>query len=225
MHDFKKGAIALKNRTDHEKRKSGFTRKFKRCLASAACVVGVAAVCLGVAGYQNKIQAEDDQVVTRGVVKSLGQIPQTKKDMYDQGKTAKDYENVDMTLGSKSNPFLILEIVPSEAYAEFGYHISGCEPVDMEEAALMDNSPVYTINSSINEGTIEQVTAYFFPDEIRKDLQSKYSNKIHKYGNEYGKEYKGYYACVENGTGNFIQNEDGSFSKSDNGNFIAVLAL
>lgn len=220
MHDFKKGAIALKNRTDHEKRKSGFTRKFKRCLASAACVVGVAAVCLGVAGYQNKIQAEDDQVVTRGVVKSLGQIPQTKKDMYDQGKNAKDYENVDMTLGSKSNPFLILEIVPSEAYAEFGYHISGCEPVDMEEAALMDNSPVYTINGSINEGTIEQVTAYFFPDEIRKDLQSKYSNKIHKYGNEYGKEYKGYYACVENGTGNFIQNEDGSFSKSDNGNFI-----
>ena len=47
MHDFKKGAITLKNRTDHEKRRSRFTRKFKRCLASAACVLGVAAVCFG----------------------------------------------------------------------------------------------------------------------------------------------------------------------------------
>ena len=106
MHDFKKGAIALKNRTDHEKRKSGFTRKFKRCLASAACVVGVAAVCLGVAGYQNKIQAEDDQVVTRGVVKSLGQIPQTKKDLCKNN--ADDYKD---KLGTKENPFLILELL------------------------------------------------------------------------------------------------------------------
>ena len=133
MKDFKKGAIALKNRTDHKKRRSGFTRKFKRCLASAACVLGVAAVCFGVAGYQNKIHAEGDQVVTRGVINSLGQIPQTKKDMYDQGKTAADYTDKDMKLGSKSNPFVILEVVPNVAYGELGYQISGCEPVNIEE--------------------------------------------------------------------------------------------
>ena len=40
MHDFKKGAITLKNPTDHKKRRSRFTRKFNRCLASAACVLG-----------------------------------------------------------------------------------------------------------------------------------------------------------------------------------------
>lgn len=32
---------------------------------------------------------------------------------------------------SAENPFFVLEIVPYEGYAEFGYHISGCEPVDI----------------------------------------------------------------------------------------------
>ena len=118
MHDFKKGAIALKNRTDHKKRRSGFTRKFKRCLASAVCVLGVAAVCFGVAGYQNKIHAEGDQVVTRGIVNSLEKIQQTKKDMYEKKK--KNYAK-----GTKENPFLILEVVPYLEYSEFGYQISG----------------------------------------------------------------------------------------------------
>ena len=107
MHDFKKGAITLKNRTDHEKRRSRFTRKFKRCLASAACVLGVAAVCFGVAGYKNRIHAEDNQVLTRGVINSLGQIPQTKKTMYDN-----DDDQYMHALGTKENPFFILEIVP-----------------------------------------------------------------------------------------------------------------
>ena len=62
MHDFKKGAITLKNRTDHEKRRSRFTRKFKRCLASVACGLGVAAVCFGVAGYQNRIDRKSTRL-------------------------------------------------------------------------------------------------------------------------------------------------------------------
>ncbi len=36
---------------------------------------------------------------------------------------------------SAENPFFVLEIVPYDREAEFGYHISGCEPIDMELAA------------------------------------------------------------------------------------------
>ena len=64
-----------------KREKGKLTGKAIRCIASAVCVLGVLAVCLGIAGYQDKVQAGDDQIVTRGVVKSLGQIPQTKKDI------------------------------------------------------------------------------------------------------------------------------------------------
>lgn len=216
MHDFKKGAIALKNRTDHEKRKSGFTRKFKRCLASAACVVGVAAVCFGVAGYQNKIHAEGDQVVTRGVITSLGQIPQTKKDMYDQGKTAADYTDKDMKLGSKSNPFVILEVVPNVAYGELGYQISGCEPVNIEEMRFgaEDMSSVTSMNvGSFGESAVQ---AFFFRDELPGNVEH-YKDKIKDYTKDYGKKFEGYYEKVEDGEGTFVQKEDGTFENAGAG--------
>lgn len=34
--------------------------------------------------------------------------------------------------GTEDNPFFVLEIAPWEGYAQFGYHIAGCEPVDVE---------------------------------------------------------------------------------------------
>lgn len=36
--------------------------------------------------------------------------------------------------GTEGNPFFVLEIVPYDREAEFGYHIAGCEPIDMEVA-------------------------------------------------------------------------------------------
>ena len=210
MHDFKKGAIALKNRTDHEKRRSGFTRKFKRCLASVACVLGVAAVCFGVAGYQNKIHAEGDQVVTRGVITSLGQIPQTKKDMYDQGKTAADYTDKDMKLGSKSNPFVILEVVPNVAYGELGYQISGCEPINIEEMRFgaEDMSAVTSMN--VGSFGYNAVQAFFFRDELPGNVEH-YKDKIKDNTKDYGKKFEGYYEKVEDGEGTFAQKKDGTF--------------
>lgn len=38
--------------------------------------------------------------------------------------------------GSITNPFVILEIVPYEGYAEIGYMIEGCEPIPLEKAAF-----------------------------------------------------------------------------------------
>lgn len=54
--------------------------------------------------------------VTRGQVNSLEDIA---------GKTCDRNE-----VGTEKNPFLVLEIVPWVGYAEFGYMIEGCEPVD-----------------------------------------------------------------------------------------------
>lgn len=210
MHDFKKGAIALKNQTDHKKRRSGFTRKFKRCLASAVCVLGVAAVCFGVAGYQNKIHAEGDQVVTRGVITSLGQIPQTKKTMYDEGKTATDYTDKNMKLGSKSNPFVILEVVPNVAYGELGYQISGCEPVNIEEMRFGAENMTAVTSMKVGSFGESAVQAFFFRDELPENVEH-YKDKIKDYTKDYGKKFEGYYEKVADGEGTFVQKEDGTF--------------
>ena len=210
MHDFKKGAITLKNPTDHEKRRSRFTRKFKRCLASAACVLGVAAVCFGVAGYQNKIHAEGDQVVTRGVITSLGQIPQTKKTMYDEGKTATDYTDKNMKLGSKSNPFVILEVVPNVAYGELGYQISGCEPVNIEEMRFGAENMAAVTSMKVGSFGESAVQAFFFRDELPGNVEH-YKDKIKDYTKDYGKKFEGYYEKVADGEGTFVQKEDGTF--------------
>lgn len=203
----------MKNRTDHEKRRSRFTRKFKRCLASAACVLGVAAVCFGVAGYQNKIHAEGDQVVTRGVITSLGQIPQTKKTMYDEGKTATDYTDKNMKLGSKSNPFVILEVVPNVAYGELGYQISGCEPVNIEEMRFGAENMTAVTSMKVGSFGESAVQAFFFRDELPGNVEH-YKDKIKDYTKDYGKKFEGYYEKVEDGEGTFVQKEDGTFENA-----------
>ena len=78
----------------------------KKKIVSAACVLGIVALCLGVVVYQNKLKAEDNlPVVTRGVVDKINQIPESKRDMYDADQSTYD-------LGTKENPFFILELVP-----------------------------------------------------------------------------------------------------------------
>ena len=57
------------------------------------------------------------------------------------------------SLGSDNNPYTVLEVVPDEAYAEFGYLIGGEEPVDLN-AFMTDNlngtTAVETAKSIIN---------------------------------------------------------------------------
>lgn len=202
----------MKNRTDHEKRRSRFTRKFNRCLASAACVLGVAAVCFGVAGYQNRIHAEDNQVLTRGVINSLGQIPQTKKTMYDN-----DDDQYMHALGTKENPFLILEVVPYEEYATFGYHISGCEPVDPKtnyghgDAMGLTNT-LKTAKATPQRDGIDP--AHFFEDEPESKPDAYDNDKVPvKDGGSINQSYEGYYEMVEDGQGTFMQDDSGRISK------------
>lgn len=116
-------------------------------------MLGVLVVCLGVVGYRNKLKADEKlPVMTRGVVDQIEQIPESKRNIYDANAAA-------AKLGTRENPFLILEIVPYEEYAEFGYQISGCEPVNVEDMRY-GNADINTVKT-ITGAKCEMETAYF----------------------------------------------------------------
>lgn len=63
-----------------------------------------------------------------GETDSTASIPKISFTDFDGDGIVKDW---DADFGSDANPLLILEIVPIRSYAEMGYMVSGCEPVDM----------------------------------------------------------------------------------------------
>ena len=179
----------------------------KKKIASAVCVLGIVALCLGVVGYQNKLKAEENlPVVTRGVIDHIGQIPETKRNIYDKGATADK-------LGTKQNPLFILEIVPYEEYATFGYHISGCEPVDPK--INYGHADAMELTNSIKTAkAIRQQGAHFFADEPESKPDAYDSDKVPVVdSNSMNKSYEGYYEMVEDGQGTFIQDASGKISK------------
>ena len=218
MYSGKEGAFVLKMVRWHRQKKNNGNRK-KR-IASAVCMLGVLVVCLGVVGYRNKLKADEKlPVMTRGVVDQIEQIPESKRNIYDANAAA-------AKLGTRENPFLILEIVPYEEYAEFGYQISGCEPVNVEDMRY-GNADINTVKT-ITGAKCEMETAYFFPDEPEGDI-SKYSGnmRVCEDGMK-DAEYTGYYERVKDGEGTFVQkivkgedgNESLSFVRQDHGNII-----
>ena len=95
-------------------------------MSRAKILVSIFVLCLVVfAGYMgyHKFTAKADQYVTRGVVNSIDEIPLAKRQALDEGK----YDRT--TCGTDDNPFMVLEIVPWQGYAEFGFLIDGLEPV------------------------------------------------------------------------------------------------
>lgn len=218
MYSGKEGAFVLKMIRWHRQKKNNGSRN-KR-IASAVCMLGVLVVCLGVVGYRNKLKADEKlPVMTRGVVDQIEQIPESKRNIYDANAAA-------AKLGTRENPFLILEIVPYEEYAEFGYQISGCEPVNVEDMRY-GNADINTVKT-ITGAKCEMKTAYFFPDEPEGDI-SKYSGnmRVCEDGMK-DAEYTGYYERVKDGEGTFVQkivkgedgNESLSFVRQDHGNII-----
>lgn len=193
--------------------------KARKRIASAACVLGMVIVCLGIVGYQNQLKADPPlPVVTRGVIDHIEQIPETKRTMYDANKSAEDMEKPeDYKLGTKNNPFVILEIVPYEEYGSFGYQIGGCEPVDMNEArheGLI--TTLQKINGSIAE---QQSPAYFFSDEPEVTSNAELSKKL-ELCEWLTQDHDGYYELVEDGKGVFKQNKDGTIVKAQGGNIV-----
>ena len=182
----------------------------KKKIASAACMLGIVALCLGVVGYQNKLKAEDNlPVVTRGVVDKINQIPESKRDMYDADQSTYD-------LGTKENPFFILEIVPYEEYGSFGYNIAGCEPTDIEK--MRGTGWMGTISSMNMSDCEQQNPTYFFADE--PELTNTKFDDEPKIDAGDTIAHEGYYELVGEGNGSFRQKEDGTIEKSEGGNLI-----
>ena len=182
----------------------------KKKIASAACMLGIVALCLGVVGYQNKLKADENlPVVTRGVVDKINQIPESKRDMYDADQSTYD-------LGTKENPFLILEIVPYEEYGSFGYNIAGCEPTDIEK--MRGTGWMGTISSMNMSDCKQQNPTYFFADE--PELTNTKFDDEPKIDAGDTIAHEGYYELVGEGNGSFRQKEDGTIEKSEGGNLI-----
>ena len=181
----------------------------KKKIASAVCVLGIVALCLGVVGYQNKLKADENlPVMTRGVVDKINQIPESKRDIYDKNADA-------AKLGTKENPLFILEIVPYVEWGTFGYHISGCEPIDMDQ---MRGSGYMGKIGSMGIGKVTMEKAFFFGEEPEYK-NTKWDSQPVKCTYD-AKEFKGYYELVENGQGFFRQQDDGTIVKADGGNII-----
>ena len=154
-----------------------------------SCAIILTLIPLAYYGGVSKA-AETPEEVTRGVVDSLEQLPQYNNE-----------ENLAAERGSKNHPFTILEIVPYEEYAEFGYHIGGCEPIDVEN--LYGRSIGGTLNS-LNDFDYSMVgNCYFFLDEPEGNKEMYNSNPTPTYGDWIGN-LKGYYERVEDGSGTFV---------------------
>lgn len=181
--------------------------KTRKRIASATCVLGMVIVCLGIVGYQNQLKADPPlPVVTRGVIDHIEQIPETKRNIYDKGATADK-------LGTKQNPFFILEIVPYEEYATFGYHISGCEPVDPK--INYGHADAMELTNTIKTAkAIREQGAHFFADEPESKPDAYDTEKVPVVDSDsMNKSYEGYYEMVEDGQGTFIQDASGKISK------------
>ncbi|MFW5630645.1 MAG: DUF5057 domain-containing protein [Acetivibrio ethanolgignens] len=110
-------------------------------------------------------------------------------------------------LGSNENPFLILEILPDESFAELGYLIAGCEPVDMERLSYYQEMKTVAEATGIE---IEEKEYYYFGEEKEYKDAKKVAGEANlltplqspKIVND-KKEVYGYYVKGEKNTGAF----------------------
>ncbi len=146
------------------------------------------------AGLKNNVNSDS---VIRAVLDDIEELPQ--------------YGNSNFTSlerGSVERPFVILEIVPAEECGEYGYLVSGCEPVRTED---MFGGSLLTSIASMNTCDVRQISenTYFFEDE--KEGQRKYYNNFSESDWNYRvKEacrtelsHNGYYEYVGDGSGCF----------------------
>ena len=135
----------------------------------------------------------------RAVLDKITELPQ-------YGKTLDSSKR-----GTAEQPFVVLEIVPYEECAEFGYLIGGCEPVRVED---MFGSGMLSGVESLKASNVAQVSdlTYFFSDE--KEGQKEYYNSVTdtKWQERIKKDnmiHKGYYEYVGAGNGCFELAADG----------------
>ena len=116
------------------------------------------------------------------------------------------------TKGTESNPFVILEIVPYEGYAEIGYLIDGCEPVDIDK--LLIQGSLMTVAATSASTATNWSLRYRFDDEVGIPSDWTSENVV--------KTLYGYYEKVAVNSGTFNQDVDGKYIKvnANKGNII-----
>ncbi len=92
-------------------------------------VLAVLAFCAGIGVYFHAYGKQKEEVLAAGTTYFID----------ENGKIAVPPGGIStearVTRGTEDNPFFALEIVPYEGYAEFGYLIDGCEPVDFSRCS------------------------------------------------------------------------------------------
>ncbi len=112
----------------------------------------------------------------------------------NDGKITIPVRNTDSPLGAADNPFVLLEIVPYEGYAEIGYLIGGQEPVNMERVRYGPFGG--TIGSTNAITSIGRNMETFFPSKDMLELAKP---------SHYTKDQYGYYERAAEGKGDYKQ--------------------
>ncbi len=180
-------------------------------IAAAILVIALVLVMIPITQKQDESVAYGYSTTSngaiRGVVDRITELPQ-------YGKTISSGLR-----GTKEQPFFILEVVPYEEEAEFGYLVGGCEPIDV------DNVPKGEIQGIIS--SISQAAAFnsnggdftYFPeDDIASDYNASNTVSITEVTSDYSE--AGYLEYVGDGNGNwdYIKSNNTYYAvRSENG--------
>ena len=105
-------------------------------------------------------------------------------------------------VGTENNPFVILEIVHYEGYAEIGYLIGGCEPVTLTDLAY----DVESARKVLSTDALDYARDYEYKFDLDTvDKAATGEAKWESITNQKKAQY-GYYKKVADGSGTFIQN-------------------
>ncbi len=104
----------------------------------------------------------------------------------DDGKIEPPPTSTTAAKGTAENPFFILEIVPYEGMGSIGYHIAGCEPIDMKKAeyanhAIPGLNQLYTTTSMPAEYRwVSEGKPSYYPDSpiVRTDVKQYGTMKV-----------------------------------------------
>lgn len=170
------------------------------------------------------------------VSKYVNNLDEFSKDV-DKDKPWIRNKTYNETLGTPENPFLVLEIVPSNLDVYFAYNIDGCQPFNVAKLTQSKNG---TIPANLNGNLFGQ----FLGSDAHKvtDIfDFEYDYNLARYGdknpnatacfNYFDKDNwkkqvdkkAAYYEKVTNGTGDYSLNSKGAFEKSNNGDFKYVV--
>lgn len=89
------------------------------------------------------------------------------------------------TLGTESNPFVVLEIVPNELQAQMGYLVAGQEPVKVSEITGDSTTTMARKNEIV--GTLSDWFSVEKTDLVSMDFRTSYADSTFE---EYGRIYK-----------------------------------